>query len=130
MVKGLYCLITVFSSLFLLNSCVAGHDDYVSFKNSRVGKEIPYKEPFKFENDGKLIRSDFLKGGAGLVRISKDKNGDLIYHFVDQEILPNYHKKEWVGKCLTYYIVDSKNYIIKSWGFDKGGNPLSCRTWP
>ena len=48
-----------------------------------------------------------------------------------QEVLENTRtEREWIGKCLIYYVVDSNTYIIKGWGFDKGGNPLSCRTWP
>jgi len=118
-------------SLILLISCSApGHDDYLNFENSMVGKKIPYTEPFKFKSAGKLIRADFLMGGPGLTHITKDKHGNLLYHFSSSEVLPNYHKKEWVGKCMTYYVVDPETYIIKSWGFDEGGNPLSCRTWP
>ncbi|MBY6096712.1 hypothetical protein [Ferrimonas balearica] len=117
--------------LFLLCSCAVGYEDYLKFKNSRVGEIMPYKEPFSFSDAGKLIRADYVKVGQGLTHITKDEKGNLIYHFSDQEILENTRtEKEWVGKCLTYYVVDPETYIIKSWGFDKGGNPLSCRTWP
>ncbi|WP_028768315.1 hypothetical protein [Shewanella fidelis] len=127
----IYRLVTVSFGLVLLCSCAVGHEEYINFKNSRVGKVMPYKEPFAFENAGKLIRADYVKGGQGLTHIRKDENGNLIYHFSDQEILENTRtEKEWVGKCLTYYIVEANTYIIKSWGFDDGGNPLSCRTWP
>lgn len=124
-------LITVSVVLILLLSCAVGHEDYLNFKNSRIGKVMPYKEPFIFEDAGKLIRSDYVKGGQGLTHITKDDRGNLIYHFSDQEILENTRtEKKWIGKCLTYYIVDQDTYIIKDWGFDEGGNPLSCRTWP
>ncbi|MGI5309242.1 hypothetical protein [Rheinheimera sp. WS51] len=116
---------------FILCGCAVGQDDYVRFKNSMIGQVMPYKEPFSFENAGKLIRSDYVKGGQGLTQITKDEEGNLVFHFSDQEILENTRtEKTWVGKCLTYYIVEPGTYIIKSWGFDKGGNPLSCRTWP
>lgn len=128
--KKFYSLITGSVFLFLLVGCAAGHDDYLDFENSMVGKKISFTEPFKFENAGKLIRADFLMGGPGFTHITKDNKGNLIYHFSSEEVLPNYHKKEWVGKCMTYYVVDPETYIIKAWGFDEGGNPLSCRTWP
>lgn len=127
----IYRLVTVSFGLVLLCSCAVGHEDYINFKNSRVGEVMPYKEPFTFENAGKLIRADYVKGGQGLTHIRKDEKGNLIYHFSDQEILENTRtEKEWAGKCLTYYVVEANTYIIKSWGFDDGGNPLSCRTWP
>jgi hypothetical protein len=125
-----YIFVTCWLLLILMTGCSVGHNNYISFKDGRIGKTMPYKEPFNFENSGKLIRADYLIGGKGLTHITNDEAGDLVYHFSDQEVLSNYTKKEWVGKCLTYYIVDSNTYVIKSWGFDKGGNPLSCRTWP
>lgn len=124
------CFICSFLVVFFLTGCAVGHQAYVNFENSRIGKEMPYKEPFMFKNVGELVRGDFAVGGQGLTHISKDKDGNLIYHFSVQEVLPNFHTKEWVGKCLTYSVVDAKTYIIKEWGFDKGGNPLSCRNWP
>ena len=126
-----YKLVVLNVSLIVLYGCSVGYDDYVRFENSMIGKIMPYKEPFTFEDAGKFIRGDYVMGGQGLTHITKDEEGNLIYHFSDQEILENNRtKKEWVGKCLTYYVVDPKTFIIKSWGFDKGGNPLSCRTWP
>ena len=124
------CFTCFFLAVFLLAGCTVGYQDYVNFENSRVGEKMPYKEPFKFEDAGKLNRADFLVGGQGLTHITTDEDGNLIYHFSDQEVLPNFHTKEWVGKCLTYNVVDAETYIITGWGFDEGGNPLSCRTWP
>ena len=126
-----YCLpVAGIAMLFALSGCRVGHKDYVNFKNTRIGEEIVYREPFKYKDAGELIRADFVMGGQGLTHISTDEDGNLVYHFSDQEVLPNFHRKDWVGKCLTYYSVDPKTYIIKAWGFDEGGNPLSCRTWP
>lgn len=124
------CRLLFFYMLFPLTACSVGHKDYIDFRNDEIGTEIPYREPFKFKNSGELVRGDFVRSGEGLTHITKDESGDLIYHIFDQEVLANYPKKEWIGKCLTYYKVDPQSYIIKSWGFDKGGNPLSCRTWP
>ncbi|MEH6556338.1 MAG: hypothetical protein V7708_00990 [Oceanicoccus sp.] len=118
-----------FLAVLLLAGCAVGHQAYVNFEDSRIGKKMSYKEPFIFDNAGKLVRADFVLGGQGLTHISTDRNGDRIYHFSVQEVLPNFHRKEWVGKCLTYSVVDQKTFIIKAWGFDAGGNPLSCRTW-
>ncbi len=60
--------------LISMTGCSApGHDDYLNFKNSMLGKKIPYTEPFKFESAGKLIRADFLIGGPGLTHISKNE---------------------------------------------------------
>ncbi|UFH59971.1 hypothetical protein [Sulfurovum mangrovi] len=118
--------------VFLTIGCYrVGHEDFMSYKNARIGKKIHYgNAPDKYHNSGELIRGDFLKAGQGLTHITKDKNGNLVYHIESAEVLPNFQKKEWVGKCKLYYVVDPKTKIIKSWGFDKGGNPQSCRTWP
>ena len=95
-----------------------------------------YNKPFKYQNAGKLILGDFEIRGQGLVRISQDKNRNLIYHWFESEILPNsnnpymQHSKLSIGKCKYYYVVDPKTKVIKNWGFDKGGNPLSCSINP
>ena len=114
----------------LLSACTVGHNDFIGFRNSMIGEVMAWKEPFKWENSGQLRRGDYLLSGEGLTHISKDSEGSLIYHMSGDEVLSNFNKKEWVGKCLTYYVVDPYSYVIKSWGFDEGGNPLSCRTWP
>lgn len=118
--------------LFLLNGCyaiVGGHQHFKDSRNDRIGKKVWFTEPFRFENAGKFVRGKIVISGQGFTHITKDNNGNLIYHWDLEEILPHY-KKEWVGKCLIYYVVDPKTHIIKDWGFDKGGNPFSCRTWP
>ncbi len=125
-----YILITISLFLFMLSGCAVGHDDYVNYKNRTVGTKKIEKKPFKWKDSGELIRSNFLVSGEGLTHISKDKSGNLIYHYSVQEVLPHFSKTEWVGKCLIYDVVDPMDYIITSWGFDEGGNPLSCRTWP
>jgi hypothetical protein len=122
----IYYLIAVLG----LAGCAAGHQDYVDFKNSLIGKKETRTEPFKWEDSGKLVRADYLVSGQGLTHITKDDNGNLIYHYSVQEVLITYPRKEWVGKCLTYNVVNPETMIIIDWGFDKGGNPLSCRTWP
>jgi hypothetical protein len=124
-----YVLITKIVLLLTLTGCAAGHGDFVNFQNDRIGKKMPYKKVFKYENSGQLIRADFLISGHGLTSITTDKDGYLIYHFSIQEVLPNFGNKELIGKCLTYSVVEPKTYIIIAWGFEEGGNPLSCRTW-
>ena len=107
-----------------------GHQDFIDLRNRQVGTIEMHKKPYKFKNAGRLIRANFLLGGDGLTHITKNSTGDLVYHYSEQEVLPGFHVKEWVGECLTYDIVDAEDYTIKGWGFDQGGNPLSCRTWP
>jgi len=107
-----------------------GHKDFLGYRDNEIGTIMHYKKPFKFDNSGEFKRGDYVITGQGLTSITKDNNGDLIYHFSGQEILSHFHTKEWVGKCLTYKIVDPQTYIIKGWGFDEGANPLSCRSWP
>jgi len=115
---------------FVFNGCYkVGYEDFLDFKNARVGTVMYNKQIYKYKNSGELGRGDFEIIGQGLVAITKNKKGDLIYHIDEAEILDNYNKKEWVGKCKFYYIVDPKTYLIKSWGFEKDANPLSCRTW-
>ena len=136
--------------LLMLNGCTTldtlkryltprGHQDYINFENSTIGKKVNTIKPFKFKDAGEFIRGEFVTYGLGFTHVSKDKNGNLITHWDVSEILPVAAlkgnafaapaNKEWIGKCLTYSIVDPKTHIIKGWGFDKGGNPLSCRTW-
>lgn len=126
------CLLTTrIAALLILSGCYSvGHQAYLSNRDDEIGTIMTYKKPFKYNNSGRLIRGDFGISGEGLTHITKDNNGNLIYHFSEEEILPSFHTKEWVGKCLIYMVVDSESYIIKDWGFDEGGNPLSCRTWP
>lgn len=116
--------------LLSLAGCSVGYHDYIKVQNKFIGTVKTHKEPYKFPNSGELIRADYLIAGQGLTHITKDSEGNLIYHYSDAEFLPNYHEKEWVGKCLIYEVVDPNTYVVKSWGFDEGGNPLSCRTWP
>ena len=115
--------------MIILTGCAVGHNAFIDSMDNEVGTVMTYKKPFKFKNAGKLKRADFVITGQGLTHIDKDSDGNFIYHFSGQEILPNF-RKEFVGKCLTYYVVEPKTYVIKSWSFDKGGNPLSCRIWP
>ncbi|MCP4056403.1 MAG: hypothetical protein GY738_03610 [Pseudoalteromonas sp.] len=123
--------IFVFGLILLLNigGCAAGHEDYKKYLNMNIGENINNQKLSKSAKAGKLIRSDYLIGGEGLTKITTLDSGILRYHFSRQEVLPNYSIKDYVGKCLIYYDVDPKTDIILAWGFDKGGNPLSCRTW-
>ena len=118
--------------LALLNGCTAivGHEAYVNYKNSRIGTKALYIEPYKFKHAGEFSRGNFGIVGQGVTHVTINENGDLVVHWFSDEILPHFRRKQWVGKCLTYYVVDPKTHIIKDWGFDEGGNPLSCRTWP
>ncbi len=123
-------VLLILTCLMIVEGCAVGHKDYLQYMDSRIGKVMPFKEPFKFNNAGEYSRGNFVITGQGLTFIEQGIDGDLIYHFSDQEILPHYRNKDWVGKCLIYEVVDPETYIIKAWGFDDGGNPLSCRTWP
>ena len=115
-----------------LISCAAGHQDYIDLTNKFVvGQEIMYeKRPHKFGDAGQFYRGDYVIVGEGLTRIDTNSDGKLIYHEFSQEILPNTPmNKEWIGKCLVYYVVDPQTKIVLSWGFDEGGNPLACRSF-
>jgi len=122
-------ILSLIALLFITGCYRVGHQDFIKYKNNIVGKKIMPHKKYRYENVGKIIRGDFLVGGQGLTHITNNKNGDYIFHIESNEILPHFDNKEWVGKCKIYYIVDSKTKIIKTWGFDKGGNPKSCRTW-
>ncbi|WP_068547207.1 hypothetical protein [Thalassotalea crassostreae] len=123
-------LFFILLSIIVLNGCAVGHEDFINFRNDSIGTKEINTKPYKWENSGELIRADFLISGQGLTDISEDEEGNFIYHYSEQEVLSNAPNKEWIGKCLFYYVVDPKTLIIKSWAFDEGGNPLSCRTWP
>jgi len=121
----------IYLLLLTITGCSVGHQPWVDFHDEQVGKTTPDLEIIKFKNAGKLVRADFLIEGDGLTHITKDKEGNLILHWSIQEVLPTFRgSKEWVGKCLMYEIVDVKTHIIKSWGYEEEGNPLSCRSWP
>jgi hypothetical protein len=130
-VKAIVKLILPLVTLPTLVSCIAGHQDFVDLRNSAyLGRVMDYTVPYKFSNSGEFIRGDYVIAGDGLTRISEDKDGNFIYHFSVQEILLKTRtEKEWIGKCLIYYVVDPETYVVKDWGFDEGGNPLSCRTF-
>lgn len=119
-----------FLLMISVSGCVVGHEDYKKYLKMNVGENINIQKLSKSPDAGKLIRSDYLTQGEGLTNITTLDSGILRYHFSRMEILPNYSIKEYVGKCLIYYDVDPKTDIIVAWGFDKGGNPLSCRTFP
>jgi len=118
-------------TLFLLNGCYrVGHKDFMDIQNNMLEVKPYFSKPFKFKNAGKPRRGKSIISGQGFTHITKLKNGDLMYHWSNQEILSSFKgNKKWIGKCLIYEIIDSKTGLVKSWGFDKGGNPLSCRTW-
>ena len=122
-------ILYIFIATFLLTGCAAGHQDFVDSQNYWIGKKEIRTESFKWKNSGKLIRADFLLAGQGLTHISNDDKGNLIYHYSIDEILPTFGNKKLIGKCLIFYVVNPDSMIRISWGFDKGGNPLSCRTW-
>ncbi len=126
-----YGFLLIFA-LFLLNGCSGswGQKGYIDSENRMIGKKLVSIKPFTFKNAGEFTRAKFQIAGQGITHVTKNENGDLVVHWFSSEILPHYPNKKWVGKCLTYEIVDSKTHILKDWGFDKGGNPLSCRHWP
>ena len=129
--KAIVRLFSALVPLPMLASCVAGHQDFVDLRNSAyLGRVMEHTEPYKFSNSGEFIRGDYVIAGDGLLEVTTNEDGSLIYHFFIQEILPHTRmEKEWVGKCLVYYVVDPETYVVKDWGFDDGGNPLSCRTF-
>jgi hypothetical protein len=128
-------LVLIIGSLFF-SACATrhGHQGFINMHNNRIGKINPY-ESYVFEYAGQVTIGDFKKVGKGITHITKDKDGNLLYHWFIGEVLPKsgnpwmVYKDEWIGKCKYYYIVDPKTNIIKSWGFEKDSNPLSCRTW-
>jgi len=129
MIKCIFSGVYVFLVL-CISGCVVGHGDYKRYLDMNIGESIYIENLSKSPNAGQLIRSDYLIEGEGLTHITTLDSGVLRYHFSGMEILSNYSIKDYVGKCLIYYDVDPKTYTIIAWGFDDGGNPLSCRTFP
>ena len=123
-VKTIYILLSL-----SLAGCVIGHQDYKRYLDMTIGKNIKEYPPYNSDNAGKLIRGDFLVGGEGLTHVTELDDGILRYHYSAQEILSNFSISDYVGKCLIYFDINPKTNIIISWGFDEGGNPLSCRTF-
>lgn len=131
MVNHLIRILLLSLMLLTLISCAAGHQDFIDLRNAFVGRKVPYgNAPEKYAEAGQFYRGDYVISGYGLTHIDSNEQGQLIYHVFVQEILPNTPmEKEWVGKCLIYYVVDPETKIVLSWGFDQGGNPLSCRSF-
>ena len=122
--------LTIVILLFISGCYRVGHEDFVDIENGMIGGRVMHYKPFKDKDAGKLRRGKDVIEGQGFTHITKMKNGDLVHHWSYQEILPSFSgNKKWIGKCLVYQIIDGKTGVVKSWGFDKGGNPLSCRSW-
>ena len=117
-------------SIFIFNGCfTSAHQDFIKNMNSQIGHKVAIDvKPFKYKWAGQMFRGDFVKSSIGLTHITYDKNGNIVRHWYGQEVLPNGPKK-MIGKCLTYQVINSKNGTIIQWGFDKGGNPISCVLW-
>lgn len=112
----------------VLTSCSAGHQDSIDVRNELyVGRVMVFD---KYKDSGRFYRGDYVVVGDGLTHIDTNGDGKIIYHMFEQEILLNTPmNKEWIGKCLVYYVVDPQTKIVLSWGFDEGGNPLACRSF-
>ena len=123
--KAFFCCVL----FIMLNGCVIGNVPFEWNLDSMVGTTARIVAPTSNEDSGDLIRSDYLISGKGFTHISKNENGDIVQHWFYSEVLPTHSRKDWVGKCKIIYVVDSKTYIIKSWDYDKGANPESCRHW-
>ncbi|REL26689.1 hypothetical protein DXX93_11070 [Thalassotalea euphylliae] len=130
-------LFAAFFIIYFLSGCAVGYEPWAEFQDKLIGKKAWRMEPHRFENAGELIRADYLVAGEGFTHTSVNENGDIIQHWFDAEVLPNFYNKnemrghkEWIGKCKFYLVVDPETYVIKSWGHDEGGNPQSCRHWP
>ncbi|MCM2678172.1 hypothetical protein [Echinimonas agarilytica] len=127
--KGITNILVSTALIMFIGGCTVGHEDFIRYLNMNIGESIEIQELTRSSNAGNLIRADYLIDGEGLTNITVLDNGVVRYHFSIQEILSNYSAKDEVGKCLIYYDVDPHTNIIIAWGFDKGGNPLSCRTF-
>ena len=126
---------------FLLTSLLGGlitntdpHQTFIDLENQSIGRQMnPNNMSLKNPDAGKVSSNGVIKQGEGVTHITKDKNGNDVYHFFSYERLKNpsifgfFEQKGLIGKCLTYAVVDPKTNIIIDWGFDKGGNPKTCR---
>ena len=112
-----------------LNGCAIGSAPFAASMDSMVGTKALFLDPTRYGDSGDLIRADYLVSGKGFTHVSKNENGDIVQHWFYSEVLPTHGRDDWVGKCKIIYVVDSKTNIIKSWGYDEGTNPESCRHW-
>jgi hypothetical protein len=121
-------VILVFSGMIL--SCVViGNIPFAKALDSRVGQKASLLDPTRYGDAGDIIRGTFMISGDGFTHITKNENGDIVQHWFYSEVLSNFNRKEWIGKCKVFFVVDPKTNIIKDWGYDEGGNPQSCRHW-
>jgi len=126
--KNLILLISIAS---MISSCaVIGNEPFSKGQDSRVGKKAFVLDPTRFGDAGDIIRGNFMVSGDGFTHSTEQENGDIVQHWFLSEVLPSFHRNEWVGKCKIFLVVDPTTNIIKAWGYDKGGNPQSCRYWP
>jgi len=115
---------------FLLNACAVGNAPFAEGMDNRIGNKVSFLDPTRFGDAGELIRADYLISGKGFTHVTKNDDGDIVQHWFYSEVLPAHGNNEWVGKCKVFFVVDAKTNIIKSWGYDEGANPESCRHWP
>jgi hypothetical protein len=125
--KNLYILVLI---TLLLSGCAVGNVPFSERMDERIGTKVFYIDPTRYGDAGDLIRADYLVSGEGFTHISKNAAGDTIQHWFYSEVLSTNGNKEWVGKCKVIYVVDPQTNIIKSWAYDEGANPQSCRDWP
>ena len=122
---------------------------YEYLKDKSVGtKHEVFDKPFKFKDlGGYVYRKEYdnycklsketdgygkyyleycVSENEGLTHITKDKNGNIIYHWFSGRYLRE--DSTAYGDCKIYYVVDSQTHIILSWHYDieNGGNPESC----
>jgi hypothetical protein len=115
----------------LLTACAVGNAPFSKRMDQRVGEKVAVLDPTRYGDAGDLIRADYLVSGEGFTHVTENEEGDIVQHWFYSEVLPSFTgEKEWVGKCKVYLVVDPEKNIIKNWGYDKGGNPQSCRDWP
>ena len=111
------------------------HRSFIENKDYNIKKypkatftEKAINPPYK----GTISSNGVVKAGDGLTHKTKDKDGNIIYHFFLHEVLKNpsflfLEEKGIIGKCKIYYVVDPKTNIIINWGFEKESNPKACR---
>ena len=125
--------------IVLLSGCTGKSNPHRSFVESENNFLARHPQGGTFTEEainppdkGTISSNGVVKAGDGLTHKTKDKDGNIIYHFFLYERLKNpsflfLEEKGIIGKCKIYYVVDPKTNIILNWGFEKDSNPKTCR---
>ena len=139
--------------LIVITICIVGcssrfeisHDQYMYKIHKKLGTKAIDRNSPNFQN---LLAKD--KDDFGITHITIDSEGNEVRHWFMHKYLSEWaeteetylskeyneilkkERRERIGDCRIYKVIDRNTNIFLDWGFDldAGGNPLSCYKTP